>query len=245
MLWSLAAFALVPMTPAQAAPTVTFNPSALMLGQQVRITFANAPNRVGDDVVLQRKVDGSWRRHMLKRLQPPNGTATFYHRPTAAGVEWYRVIVPRDGNQPTLVSAGQPIPVRRWRFLVDIDPATVGGVASDRQEGAVTIDGLSFDRGLRYASVDTESFNAWDLSLLRCIEYRGYHGLADTSDPGAEGELTVTIDPEPEVQATYAIDESEFKILDIAGVDELRLAQREVTPQAVAAFGNPRILCAS
>ena len=238
---------LAPMA-AEAAPVVRYTPSELILGQQVQIALEGAPARVGDDVVLQEKISGSWRRIQRKMIRSDGG-ATFWERPDTFGIHWYRIVVPADGRQGSLVGHGQPIPVRRWRFLSDLDPAATGGPAGTPTAGPVVINDRTFSRSLRYSAAAQPSTTDWTLPA-RCVEFRSVLGLASGSDPGSEVELSLYLDGVEQdldwAQPTMGVgDENAVSGIELVGRTTLRLEHTETVAEASPAFGNARILCAS
>lgn len=233
---------------AEAAPMVRYTPSELIVGQQVRIALEGAPARVGDDAVLHEKVSGSWTRIQRKTIRSDGG-ATFWERPDTFGIHWYRIVVPADGRQGSLVGQGQAIPVRRWRFLSEMDPAANAGPSGTPTTGPVVINARTFSRSLRYSSSSQPSTTDWMLPA-RCVEFRAVLGLADGSDPGSEAELSLYLDGAEQdlgwAQATMGTgDENAVSGIDLTGVTTLRLEHTETVAEASPAFGNARIPCAS
>lgn len=243
-----AAAALLLPAPAHAAPSVTFQPTSLVLGQQVRVTLTGATARVGDAAALQEKIGGSWSR-IQRKVVREGGMVTFWERPETVGVHWYRIVVPGTGRKGTLVSGAQAIPVRQWRYLADLAPSSTGGPNGVPQTGPVTINDRSYPRSVQYVAAPEVSFTEWTLPP-RCTEFRSVLGLAMGSATGSEADLAVLFDGVEQnldwEQPTMGVgDQNSVVLPGLAGKTTLRLEHQEVAGDPRPAFGNARILCAS
>lgn len=241
--------------PANAAASVEFNPSEVILGNRLRIRMTGVPNRVGDPAALQEKINGSWTRIQRKTIvsgtggTPPcrGGCVTFFEEPTTSGIHWYRVVVPADGRQSALIGQGQPIPVRRWRYLMDLTPSATAGPAGVPSEGSAQINDRIYTKSLTYSSASTASTTDYTLPN-GCREFRAVLGLAATSSVGSEAELSLYLDGvEEDLDWSPGTmepgDENSVANIDLTGVTTLRLEHREVVADADVVFGNARALC--
>lgn len=239
--------ALLAPVPALAAAEVAFNRTALVLGQTVRIELRNVPNRAGQPVRLQEKLDGAWATIQQKRVGT-DGKATFWETPDTLGAHWYRLYLPPTADRSGLVSTQQAVQVRRWRYLRNFAPASTSGPQATPIGGSATIDGHAFPNSVRFAGSDAEpSVTQWTIPQ-RCVEFRATFGLHAGSDEAAQAEIVLKVDGQVRdtgAEGPFGTLDRRLAVQEIYGNTTLRIEHTEVEPEAQPALGDARFLCAS
>jgi hypothetical protein len=198
----------------------------------------------GTKLVVQEKFKPGvkWKVAKVKAKVHRNGKYKVTMKPTKAFTHAYRVVMPANAHHAKGVSPTVKVTVYAWTPLTS--HTSVNGDAMSF--GTVNINGKSYVDSV-WNSWDEAGSIEFNVNHL-CTALRSSFGLSDSSNSGAQGEVSVASDGTSDYSNTFDVGQVQTKTIQLDPAPlKLKLeAHSTSTTDGIVgygAFGSPQVLC--
>ena len=245
----------LPTASAEAAPawrvTAHATTTTITLGHKVHLHGRVRPGAAGTYVRLEEQYAPGkpWRLQRQARVRA-DSTYTTWDRPTQNHARLYRVVVPASRAHARGVSPTVAVSVYAWVQLSSLPAVNQRGFVTGQ---AVDINGVTYPGSLKAYPADPGSSTPPPAPVSveynldhKCTAMRATFGLADSSETGAQGSVSLLVDGSQAYAGTFGVGQSAAWSMPFTTAPlKLHFDAQSLSPGVSSdpAVGTPEVLC--
>lgn len=229
--------------------SIKANKQQLKAGEKLVISGKVSPAIKGDNVILQKRINGHQWATEAKLSTRASGAYSYTDKPSAAGTRLYRAVVPATKAHRSGKSKAVWLTVYRWLDLTKVKLRSSAGYT--RRVDTVQVNGRSYSPAMRGSDYYDAGFSDWNLDR-GCLKLSTRLGNSDDSDDAAIANISIVTDGTTAFENSYKLTKSQVRTIDIKKVFRLKFAWTSTNPEAriddqsgaSPVMIKPQVLCA-